>query len=164
MVRRPDLRCKSQSPELPGGAAAYTAPVAERMTVPSDVDPEDVLAAVTPARRAADTRAATALLTRVTGARPRVWGTSILGFGRTVYTTADGADHEWFALGLAGRKAAVTLYGLTYDDDGDLDLIERLGPVRRSPGCLYVSRWDALDHTVLEELVRRSWAANHRAD
>ena len=161
MVRRPTVRCKSQPPGTPGRAAPYTAPVAERITVPSDADPEDVLAAVTPDRRAADTRAAAALLTRVTGARPRVWGTSILGFGRTTYTTADGVEHEWFALGLAGRKAAVTLYGLTYDD-GDLDLIERLGPVRRGKGCLYVSRWDALDHAVLEELVRRAWAAHHR--
>lgn len=132
------------------------------MTVPSETDPEEVLAAVQPERRALDTRAAAELFGRVTGERPQVWGTAILGFGRSTYTTADGREHEWFAVGLAGRKAALTLYGLTYYDS-NLDLVDRLGPVRRGKGCLYLGRWDAVDHAVLEELVRRSWTANHRA-
>ena len=63
----------------------------------------------------------------VTGAQPRMWGPTMIGFGRQPYRTADGKEHEWFAVGLAPRKAALTLYGLTYYDSNS-DLLERLGP------------------------------------
>ena len=70
------------------------------------------------ARRAAaaptHVAAARELIREVTGAEPVLWSGSIVGFGTQRYTTADGKEHEWFAVGLAPRKAALTLYGLTY--------------------------------------------------
>ncbi len=96
----------------------------------------------------------------VTGVEPVMWGTSMVGFGRQRYTTADGKEHEWFALGLAPRKAALTLYGLTYYDS-NRDLLDRLGPHTTGKGCLYVKRYDDLDRDVLRELTERSWQANH---
>ena len=43
------------------------------------------------------------LMREVTGAEPVVWGPSMIGFGRQPYTTADGKEHEWFAVGLASQ-------------------------------------------------------------
>jgi hypothetical protein len=88
-----------------------------------------------------------------------LWGTSMVGFGSQRYTTADGKEHEWFAVGLSPRKAALTLYGLTYYDSNQ-DLLERLGPHTTGKGCLYVKRLEDVDRDVLVELVERAWAAN----
>ena len=89
-----------------------------------------------------------------------MWGDSMVGFGTQQYTTADGKEHEWFAVGLSPRKAALTLYGLTYYESNN-DLLERLGPHSTGKGCLYVKKLDDLDRDVLTELVERSWAENN---
>ena len=87
----------------------------------------------------------------------------MIGFGHQPYTTADGKEREWFAVGLAPRKAALTLYGLTYYGSND-DLLDRLGPHTTGKGCLYVKRLNAVDRTVLTELVQRAWQENHRPE
>ncbi|ANH40409.1 hypothetical protein I601_4013 [Nocardioides dokdonensis FR1436] len=131
-----------------------------RKTRPTPADVDAYLAGVEHERRRADALAALAMMRDVTGVEPVMWGTSMVGFGRQRYTTADGKEHEWFALGLAPRKAALTLYGLTYYDS-NRDLLDRLGPHTTGKGCLYVKRWKDLDQDVLRELVERSWLANH---
>jgi hypothetical protein len=135
----------------------------DRTTRPTDADVEAYLTSVTDERRRADAAEALALMREVTGAEPRMWGTSLIGFGRQPYRTADGKEREWFAVGLAPRKAALTLYGLTYYGSND-DLLARLGPHTTGKGCLYVKRLDAVDRDVLTELVARTWRTNHRDD
>src|SRR5262245_58345292 len=99
---------------------------ASRKTTPTDVDVDGFLDAVADPRRRDDARTAVRLVQEVTGADPVMWG-SIVGFGRQPYTTADGKQHEWFAIGVAPRKAALTLYGLTFYGSNE-DLLGRLGP------------------------------------
>lgn len=133
----------------------------DRLTRPTDVDASALLDAVPDERRREDAREVLELMRSVTGAEPVVWGSSMIGFGRQPYTTADGKTREWFAVGLAPRKAALTLYGLTYYDS-NADLLERLGPHTTGKGCLYVKRVSDVDRAVLTELIERNWAANHQ--
>ncbi len=133
--------------------------MSDRLTRPSDEDVDAFLAAVEDDRRRADAQEATALMREVTGAEPRLWGTMI-GFGRQPYTTADGVQREWFAVGLAPRKAALTLYGLTYYGT-NADLLEQLGPHTTGKGCVYVKRLDALDAAVLRTAIARAWERHH---
>ena len=133
--------------------------MSDRKTTPTDASVDDVIAATEDPRRREDARAALDLISEVTGAEPVVWGTSMIGFGRQPYTTADGRQREWFAVGLAPRKAALTFYGLTYGSADDL--LEQLGPHTTGKGCLYVKRLEALDRSVLTEMVQRAWRENH---
>ncbi len=133
----------------------------DRTTTPNDADVEAYLASVTDDRRRGDAREALALMQEVTGAEPQMWGSSIIGFGRQPYRTADGKEREWFAVGLAPRKAALTLYGLTFYGTNE-DLLEQLGPHTTGKGCVYVKRLDAVDRDVLARLVATAWEANHR--
>ncbi len=132
----------------------------DRITQPSDADVTAFLDGVTDDRRREDARAVVELIREVTGASARMWGTTTIGFGRQPYRTADGKEREWFALGLAPRKAALTLYGLTYYGT-NTDLLDRLGPHTTGKGCVDVKRLDAVDREVLTELVRRSWETNN---
>ena len=133
--------------------------MSDRKTTPTDASVDDVIAATADPRRREDARVALDLISEVTGAEPVVWGTSMIGFGRQPYTTADGRQREWFAVGLAPRKAALTFYGLTYGSADDL--LEQLGPHTTGKGCLYVKRLEALDRSVLTEMVQRAWRENH---
>ena len=132
-----------------------------RKTKPHDGDVETFLATVSDVRRREDAAQALTLMQEVTGAEPVMWGASMIGFGRQPYTTADGKHHEWFAVGLSPRKAALTLYGLTFYGS-NTDLLDRLGPHTTGKGCLYVKRLDAVDREVLAELVELAWETNHK--
>lgn len=134
--------------------------MSDRRTRPTDASVDEVIDAADERRRE-DAREVLELMRELTGAEPVVWGPSMIGFGRQPYTTADGKEHEWFVVGLAPRKAALTLYGLTaYGSNADL--LERLGPHTTGKGCVYVKRVADLDRAVLTELVRRAWQENHQ--
>jgi hypothetical protein len=135
--------------------------MSDRKTVPTSASVDEVIEATTDERRREDAREALDLMREVTGAEPVVWGPSMIGFGRQPYTTADGKEREWFAVGLAPRKAALTFYGLTFYGSND-DLLERLGPHTTGKGCVYVKRLDAVDREVLTQMVERAWQTNHR--
>jgi hypothetical protein len=130
-----------------------------RKTRPTEVSVASFLDTVPGERRRAEAEEALALMRDVTGAEPVMWGPSMIGFGRHPYITADGKEHESFAIGLSPRKAALTLYGLTLYGS-NADLLDRLGPHTVGKSCLYVKQLDALDHGVLTELIERSWRTN----
>lgn len=132
----------------------------DRKTRPTSEDVGAFLDDVEDERRRTDAWEVFDAMRRVTDAEPRMWGNSIVGFGHQPYTTADGKQRDWFAIGLSPRKAALTLYGLTYYGSND-DLLERLGKHTTGKGCLYVKRLDDVDREVLEELIARSWSTNH---
>ncbi|MDN5716930.1 MAG: DUF1801 domain-containing protein [Janibacter sp.] len=131
-------------------------PTDDRKTKPTDTSAVELLAAVTDERRRADAESVLGLMRQVTGAEPVVWGPSMIGFGTQPYTTADGKEHEWFRIGLAPRKAALTLYGLTFYGS-NADLLERLGKHTIGKGCVYVKRLSDVDAGVLTELIERAW-------
>lgn len=135
--------------------------MSDRKTQPSAASADEVVEAAPTDKRRDDAREVLDLMREVTGAEPVVWGPSTIGFGRQPYTTADGKEREWFAVGLAPRKAALTLYGLTYDGSND-DLLARLGAHSTGKGCLYVKRLEDVDRGVLTEMITRAWQENHR--
>lgn len=132
----------------------------DRTTRPSADDVDAHLAGVEPAARRDDAMAVVRIMREVTGTEPVLWGGSMVGFGRQPYSTADGRQREWFALGLAPRKAALTLYGLTYYGSNE-ELLSRLGRHTTGKGCLYVKRLSDVDEGVLRELIAKAWADNH---
>lgn len=136
------------------------AETSDRKTRPTEGDVTAYLASVADERRRADALEVLDLMRTVTGAGPRMWGPSMIGFGRQPYRTADGKEREWFAVGFAPRRSALTLYGLTFYGT-NTDLLERLGPHTTGKGCVYVKRLDDVDREVLAELIRRAWETNN---
>lgn len=123
----------------------------------TDGDPLAYLDAVTPAVRRRDALALCELMERVTGEAPRMFGTSIIGFGEYRYEYDSGRSGHAPATGFAPRKAASTVY-LADGVGAHEELLARLGPHTTGVGCLYMKDLDTVDLGVLEEIVRRSWA------
>lgn len=122
-----------------------------------DTAVQDFLEAIPSPTRRRDAFALVELMGRATGEEPHLAGT-IVGFGTYHYRYASGREGDAVAAGFAPRKAATTIYLL----DGvaaHAELLERLGPHTTGVGCLYVKDLEAVDRSVLEEVVRRSYAA-----
>jgi hypothetical protein len=130
--------------------------MADIKTVENDGEIEAFLASVANETRRKDARTLIDLMQRVTGQPPRMWGPSIIGFGRYHYTYASGREGDMCAAGFSPRKAATTVYFEGFDDYAD-DLA-RLGPHTTSVSCLYIKRLDDIDLGVLEDMLRRSYA------
>lgn len=125
-------------------------------TRPTGADVEAFLAGVPDEARRTDTRSVVELMAHVTGQPPRMWGSSIIGFGARHYLYESGREGDVAVVAVAPRKAATTLY-LWNGFDGYADLVGRLGPHTHGTGCLYLKRVADVDAAVLEELVRRSY-------
>ena len=93
------------------------------------------------------------LFGEVTGWEPRLWGPSIVGFGRYEYRYDSGHGGESLATGFSPRKAELSVYILPgYAGFGGI--LARLGPHRLGKACLYIRRLDAVDEGALRELIR----------
>jgi len=124
----------------------------EAKTTRNDMSVAGFLASVADPRRRADAEAVCALMAEATGAEPRMWGTSIVGFGTYHYRYASGRAGDWPSVGLSPRRQALTLY-LSMGSDSAADLLARLGPHTTGKSCLYVKRLADIDGQVLRELV-----------
>jgi len=103
-----------------------------------------------PARRAACAAVAD-IMREVSGEEPRMWGASIVGFGRYRYAYASGRTGEWPIIGFSPRKSDLTLY-LMGGFDGFPELMATLGKYRTGKSCLYLKALDDVDLTVLRRL------------
>ncbi|HRY44069.1 MAG TPA: DUF1801 domain-containing protein [Thermoanaerobaculia bacterium] len=129
--------------------------MAEPKTKKTDASVEAFLDAVADPGRREDARAVLALMKRITGEEPKMWGPSIVGFGSYTYTYASGRTGDWPIAGFSPRKQALTLYVMP-GFEKDADLMKRLGKHKTGKSCLYLNRLADVDAGVLEELVRRS--------
>lgn len=131
--------------------------MAEPKTKPTGASVGAFLDAIQDEGRRRDSRRLTALMSKVTGEKPRMWGSGIVGFG-TVHTKyASGREGDWPQVGFAPRKRNLTIY-LMSGFVGYEDLLSKLGQHTTGKACLYVKSLDAVDEEVLTELVRRSVA------
>ncbi len=124
-------------------------------TMQNDGDVDAYLDSVENPNRREDARRILVLMREITGEPPRMWGSSIVGFGSYHYTYASGREGDWPVVGFAPRKRNLVLYIMPgfarYES-----LLARLGKHRTGKSCLYVNKLDDIDSDVLEELVRES--------
>lgn len=124
-------------------------------TAPTAADVGAYLAAkASPAQRG-DVDALMALLARVSGEQPVMWGPSIVGYGAYRYTYESGRSGTSCLVGFAIRGREIVVY-LVPDWDGGTDLLARLGKHKMGKGCLYLKTLADVDVAVLEQLISGS--------
>src|SRR5690349_18012586 len=99
------------------------------------------------------------LMKQITKAEPKMWGSSIVGFGSYHYKGKSGREGEWMLTGFSPRKQNLTLYlmgGFNTMGDFDAALLKKLGKCTTGAGCLYIKKLDDVDKQVLKELVQAS--------
>ena len=123
----------------------------------TEADPVGFIGAVEPPGRRRDAATLLELMRRATGVEPRMFGSAIVGFGEYHYKYASGTEGDAPAAGFSPRKAASVVY-LNDGISAHEYLLARLGPHTHGVGCLYLKDVAAVDLSVLEEIVRRSYA------
>ncbi|MDC8005412.1 DUF1801 domain-containing protein [Aureisphaera galaxeae] len=123
--------------------------------VETDKSVPDFIDAISNKRRQADSRKLLSIMQEITGKEPKIWGVSIVGFGKYKYQRKNGDEYEWFNVGFSPGKAHLTVY-VMYDLKEEEDLLNQLGPNKTGRGCLYIKRLEEVDEKVLRKIISKS--------
>ena len=115
----------------------------------------DFLDKITNKKRQADARILLKLIEEVSEESPKIWGTSIVGFGKYKYQRKNGDEFEWFNVGFSPGKVHLTVY-VMYDINEEQDLLNKLGEHKTGKGCLYIKKLEHIDLEVLRKIVGKS--------
>ena len=129
--------------------------MADLKTKPTGQDVEAFLNAISDEKRRRDSFVVLELMKDVTGAEPKMWGSSIVAFGDYHYKYASGREGDWFVTGFSPRKQNLTLYIMSGFDQYD-ELMSRLGKYTTGKACLYIKKIEDIDLATLKELVAQS--------
>jgi hypothetical protein len=129
--------------------------MAETKTRPTAASVTAYIDALPDARMRADCRQLLQLMSRITGERPVLWGTSIVGFGRYHYVYASGNSGDWPLTGFAPRARDLTLYVMD-GFDRRAAALKALGRHKTGKSCLYLKSLAEVDLGVLEAMLADS--------
>ena len=93
------------------------------------------------------------IMKKATKAEPKMWGTSIIGFGDYHYVYESGREGDWFLTGFSPRAQNLTLYMM---GGFDPEALRRLGKHKMGKGCLYINKLEDVDVKILHELIAAS--------
>lgn len=102
-----------------------------------------------------DARKVAAMMREATGARAKMWGASIVGFGEYHYKYASGREGDFMITGFSPRKQALTLYVIPGFRHFEA-LMGKLGKYKTGKSCLYIRRLSDVDEQVLKRLITAS--------
>ncbi len=130
--------------------------MAELKTKPTKINVEDFINGIADEQKRKDSFAILKLMQQATNEKPKMWGTSIVGFGDVHLKYESGRELDWFYIGLSPRKAAITLY-LCGSVQSQSELLKKLGKHKTGKGCLYINKLDDVDTVVLKKLIDVSY-------
>jgi uncharacterized protein DUF1801 len=126
--------------------------VAENKTRATEASVGSYFSAIDDEARRKDCEALARLATRATKQQPRMWGTSIVGFGSYHYRYESGREGDSCLTGFSSRKGDICIY-LTAEVLGQAGVLAKLGKHKVGKGCLYLRRLEDADLKVLERLI-----------
>jgi hypothetical protein len=96
------------------------------------------------------------MMKRVSGEKPRIWGSSMIGFGTYHYVSKGKCEADWFKIGFSPRKAKISFYVSCDADEFSNELLQ-LGKHTRGKGCIYANKLGDIDMNVMENIARAAY-------
>ena len=127
-------------------------------TVQTEENPTEFLDCVEDVQKRKDSFELLKLFEKVTGEKPKMWGTSIIGFGKYHYKSERSTQEgDWPLVGFSPRKQNLTLY-VMIGSGLFQELIKKLGKHTASKGsCLYIKKLADVDIVILEQIIKKSY-------
>jgi nucleoid DNA-binding protein len=130
---------------------------ATNKTIPTKIDVTDFINQIEDGKRQQEIETLVKATREILKEEPVIWGTSIIGFGTFAYRGRSGRSGIWMKVGIASRKAAISLY-LSFNIMKYESILKRLGKYTTGAGCLYLKRLEDIDLEVLKELIAHASA------
>lgn len=92
------------------------------------------------------------IMSTLSGHPPKMWGSTIIGFGRYHYVYKSGHSGDAPLIGFSPRKTAISLYVFTGLDE-HFDLVKPLGKFKMGKACIYIKKLSDIDIDQLKTLI-----------
>ncbi len=127
--------------------------VAEIKTKETSSSVEDFINAIKDEKKRKDSFVLVELMQNATKEKPKMWGSSIIGFGNKRYKSPNTSrEVDWFRIGFSPRKANFSVY-LISGLQQYASALKKLGKHKTGGGCLYINKLGDVDLKVLEEII-----------
>lgn len=126
---------------------------AQNKTKQTKISPASFIATLTEQQRK-DSEELIAMMRNITGEPPKMWGASIVGFGKCHFVYESGREGDICLTGFSPRKPSLVLY--LGEALRDTSLMSKLGKYKTGKGCLYIKTLDDVDRNVLRELIAKA--------
>lgn len=129
--------------------------VAENKTKATRRSVTEFINSIEDKQKRSDAKTVAAMIRKATGARARMWGSSIVGFGEYHDKYDSGREGDFMIAGFSPRKQALTVY-IMAGFSSYQSLMKKLGKYKTGKSCLYIKRLSDVDEKVLEQLIVKS--------
>ncbi|MBK6443752.1 MAG: DUF1801 domain-containing protein [Bacteroidetes bacterium] len=127
--------------------------MAEIKTRETTASVEDFINSVPDEQKRKDSFVILEMMKKASGEKPKMWGSSLIGFGNKRYKSpATGREVDWLLIGFSPRKANLSLY-LTMNIKEHADVLKKLGKHKTGVGCLYINKLEDIDIKVLKGII-----------
>jgi hypothetical protein len=130
--------------------------MAELKTKQTDESVTKFLNSVEDERKRKDCFEIVEIIRQVTGMPPKMWGTSIIGFGSYHYKYESGHEGDMCLIGFSPRKQNIVLYSMG-GAERNAELLQKLGKHKTGKGCLYINKLSDVNMDVLKKLIKNSF-------
>ena len=128
------------------------AKLAEIKTKPTSLSVKDFINNITDEQKRKDSLIILKLMEKAMKEKPKMWGSSMIGFGNVRYkSAATGREVDWFKIGFSPRKANLSLHLINLQQHADA--LNKLGKHKTGGGCLYINKLGDIDIKVLEKII-----------
>lgn len=128
----------------------------ENKTKETDSSVWDFIQAVENEQKRQDSLALIEILKDASGHEPKMWGTSIIGFGSYHYKYQSGHEGDAPLVGFSPRKNAITLYFSCDVNSQHADLLAKLGKHKTGKGCVYINKLSDVNPEIIKGLAKAS--------
>ncbi len=127
----------------------------DNKTKANDQSVSDFIKSIESPQQQKDIKTLNALLKKLIGEKPIMWGSSIVGFGKYNYEYASGRKGDWMRIGYSPRKQNITLYIMDGFEQHS-SLMSQFGKYKTGKSCLYIKQLTDIDMIKLEALIKAS--------
>jgi hypothetical protein len=126
----------------------------ELKTKKTELSVEEFLNSIPDEQKRKDSFVILDLMKKASKSEPKMWGSSIVGFGEVHYKYASGHEGDMCKIGFSPRKQSISFY-LSGIPDIKSQLV-KLGKFKTGKGCLYINKISDVDINVLKEIIKIS--------
>lgn len=123
--------------------------MSKNKTTLSPVNPDDFIRTINDVTKRADCFQLIELLKQQTGLEPKLWGSSIVGFGNYHYKYESGHEGESPLISFSPRSSSIAIY-LSGNLEKRDELLQKLGKHKTDKACIHIKCLKDINIDVLQ--------------
>ncbi|HCW07842.1 MAG TPA: DUF1801 domain-containing protein [Cytophagales bacterium] len=129
--------------------------MAENKTKKTESSVESFIDSLSDEQQRDDSSVLVKIMRTISKREPKMWGTTMIGFGDYHYKYESGREGDIFQIGFSPRKSSLVLYSLNLENQESS--LKKLGKFKTGKGCLYIKKLEDIDLTILKSMIEKSF-------